>query len=240
MSLPAEQFRASLITLLGEEESLERGSAQGWRLRASRTLALGLGSDHDLVKKFDATQWIHKPVTSFGRDTLTAEVQQRRDRAFANARRTSRTIIETALYESGMLHPHPVFRSGDIDGELWAHIHGEIERSEWGKVALNSAVFLEDWLRNRGSLPKTTIGTDLAKTTIGSGGVLSLTGQLVGGDAPAASEAQGWAQLGQGFFMAVRNVVGHRIDQRPDIQAYAMGVAGVVSLLMTQVRAEHP
>jgi len=42
-----------------------------------------------------------------------------------------------------------------------------------------------------------------------------------------------------GLAQAIGNVARHRIEKRPDARAYALGVLGTGSLLLTQIRWEH-
>ena len=48
-----------------------------------------------------------------------------------------------------------------------------------------------------------------------------------------------WLALGIGFTAALGNADRHRIQQRDDARRYAVGVLGVGSLLLTQLRYEH-
>jgi hypothetical protein len=105
---------------------------------------------------------------------------------------------------------------------------------KWDQLVTASVVFFEHWVRTRTGLPNSTIGVDLMKDAFKPGGLLA----LATGEAP--SETQGWHLMATGMTMAVRNAAGHRIDDRPDGRTYAMGVLGTISLLMTQVRLEHP
>ena len=43
-----------------------------------------------------------------------------------------------------------------------------------------------------------------------------------------------------GFAQAIGNVDRHRIQSRSDAKKYAIGVLGLGSLLLTQLRYEHP
>ena len=49
----------------------------------------------------------------------------------------------------------------------------------------------------------------------------------------------GWRFFAQGIAQALRNVDTHRIQERPDLKRYALGVVGACSLLLTQMRFEH-
>jgi hypothetical protein len=52
-------------------------------------------------------------------------------------------------------------------------------------------------------------------------------------------EQQGWQQFATGFVQALSNVNRHRIQNRDDAKAYAIGVLGAGSLLLTQLRYQH-
>jgi len=54
-----------------------------------------------------------------------------------------------------------------------------------------------------------------------------------------ASEREGWRAFATGFALALSNVDRHRIQRREDAQRYAIGVLGLGSLLLTQMRHEH-
>lgn len=52
-------------------------------------------------------------------------------------------------------------------------------------------------------------------------------------------EREGWRALAIGFIQALSNVDRHRIQKRDDARRYAMGVLGLGSLLLTQLRHAH-
>lgn len=54
-----------------------------------------------------------------------------------------------------------------------------------------------------------------------------------------AGERDGWRALGIGFTQALSNVDRHRIQVRDDARRYAIGVLGLSSLLLTQMRHKH-
>ena len=54
-----------------------------------------------------------------------------------------------------------------------------------------------------------------------------------------AAEREGWRALATGFAQALSNVDRHRIQRRDDARRYALGVLGLGSLLLTQLRYEH-
>jgi hypothetical protein len=51
---------------------------------------------------------------------------------------------------------------------------------------------------------------------------------------------EGWRFLAVGFASALGNVDRHNIQDRADLKQYALGVLGLASLLLTQVRFTHP
>lgn len=54
-----------------------------------------------------------------------------------------------------------------------------------------------------------------------------------------AGEWEGWWSVGTGLAQAVGNVDRLRIKQRDDQRQYAMGVLGLGSMLLTQMKREH-
>ena len=55
-----------------------------------------------------------------------------------------------------------------------------------------------------------------------------------------SGEWEGWRSLGIGCAQAVGNVDRHRIQDRMDAKRYAIGVLGTGSLILTQLRFQHP
>jgi hypothetical protein len=122
-----------------------------------------------------------------------------------------------------------------VDPELWAHVGTLVEAEDWDKVVRESTALFEDWVRNKAGLPTTVISADLMTRAFKPPG-----GPLVLGSGHPG-EAEGWHKLARGLSEGVRNATGHRIlGGRSDAKSYAMGVLGTVTLLMTQVRVEHP
>ena len=54
-----------------------------------------------------------------------------------------------------------------------------------------------------------------------------------------AGKWEGWWSVGTGLAQAVGNVDRLRIKQRDDQRQYAMGVLGLGSMLLTQMKREH-
>ena len=53
-------------------------------------------------------------------------------------------------------------------------------------------------------------------------------------------EQEGWHLLAMGFVSALGNVDRHRIQDRDDLRRYGLGVLYTASLLLTQIRHQHP
>ena len=100
-------------------------------------------------------------------------------------------------------------------------------------MAREAAVFVEDKLRNWASVSQSVTGSvNVFKGAIGpSGFVLPKVGP--------SSEQQGWQQLAVGFALALRNPSGHQVRHRSDAERYALGVLGMASLLLTELRHEY-
>lgn len=125
---------------------------------------------------------------------------------------------------------------GSFDPELWDHVEQLVEDQDWGKVASQTAIFVEDRIRTWAGDPLSSKGDRL----VGKGLMTQVLGDTSDwrlGDRP--SENEGWRALGVGFAQALGNVDRHRIQKRADAHRYAIGVLGLGSLILTQLRYEH-
>ena len=111
-----------------------------------------------------------------------------------------------------------------------------VEDQDWGKVASQTAIFVEDRLRTRAGDPKNGKGDSLVGEEL-MGRVFSDESDWRLGS--RAAEREGWRALATGFAQALSNVDRHKIQRREDAQRYAVGVLGLGSLLLTQLRHEH-
>jgi hypothetical protein len=154
---------------------------------------------------------------------------------FAQAKQSAAGIIEALRWELNRLAPATApFSDATVDPELWDHVRGLVDAGDWEKVAREAAVFVEDKLRIWAAVaPSVTGSVNVFKAAIGgpNGFVLPKTGP--------ASEQQGWQQLAAGFALALRNPSGHQVRYRADAERYALGVLGVASLLLTELRHEY-
>lgn len=111
-----------------------------------------------------------------------------------------------------------------------------MEDEDWGKVASQTAIFVEHTIRTWSGDPQSGKGEAL----VGKG----LMAKVFADDSDwrlgaRAGEREGWRSLAIGFAQALSNVDRHRIQQREDARRYALGTLGLGSLLLTQLRHEH-
>lgn len=118
----------------------------------------------------------------------------------------------------------------EVDPELWEHVEDLIHAEDWGKVASQTAIFVEHRVRTWTGNEE-LIGKALWARVLADDSEYKL-GQRRG-------ESEGWRFLGMGFAQALSNVDRHRIQKRDDAEKYAAGVLHLGSLLLTQLRYEH-
>lgn len=120
------------------------------------------------------------------------------------------------------------------DPGLWPRINAAVEAGLWDQVVREATVFLEDHLRRWAGLTTNHHGVDLVTAALRpSSGTMPL------GRSGNQAEQEGWHLLARGLFLAVRNASGHRLDAFSDEQR-ALGIVGTVSLLIAQIKLEHP
>ncbi|MET7344672.1 TIGR02391 family protein [Streptomyces sp. NPDC005547] len=132
-------------------------------------------------------------------------------------------------------------RTGDRrvpDSRPWASAVGVSagQNEEWQKVASQTAIFVEDRVRQwcgrpRGNNGQALVGKSLFATALANDAQYRL------GKEPG--EWEGWRALGTGFAQALSNVDRHNIQKRDDAKRYAFGVLGIGSLILTQLRYQH-
>jgi hypothetical protein len=120
----------------------------------------------------------------------------------------------------------------DVDDDLWAYVRTSAEAGEWTQVATSAAIFFESQVRKWGDFTGDTFGRDLM-----SAAFKPEDGPLCLGFTP--SEADGWHQLALGL-AGVGNKDRHDVQERDDIKRYALGLIGTASLILTQIRHQHP
>lgn len=201
-----------------------------WKGKVRGVLVAALGSDDHLVQRFDKVRYSLSMVTS---GTPDHHFDQARHGGIRNAC----GVIDAAVYQLRLRidDDEPVDRRS-FDPELWEHVKRLVEDQDWGKVASQTAIFVEDRVRTWAGDPKTGKGDSL----VGK----DLMGRVFADDSDwrlgaRAAEREGWRALATGFAQALSNVDRHKIQRREDAQRYAIGVLGLGSLLLTQLRHEH-
>jgi len=202
-----------------------------WKAKVDAALVRAHGPDHLSVKAFRDIRY-----------NPGVYVSGSGDEPFIRAHRTGVQqavgLIEAAIYEL-KLHIADDTEPVDVrayDPDLWDHVKKLVEDEEWGKVASQTAIFVEDRVRAWAGHPKGKDDSEL----VGKG----LHARVFADDSEyrlgrTRSEWEGWRALGMGFAQAAGNVDRHRIQQRDDARRYAIGVLGLGSLLLTQLRYEH-
>ncbi|KKK05577.1 hypothetical protein LQ51_13355 [Micromonospora sp. HK10] len=200
-----------------------------WRPRVRLIFVRALGEDNHIVKSLDEVKYW---------PTISSPAMQRSyyEDARRGGVRKAIGLIDAAIYELGLAGGDEPVDEHAYDPELWAHVKGLVEDGEWGKVASQTAIFVESHIRVWAGSPldrngNNLIGKQLYSEVFGDASDYRLGRQ--------ASEREGWRALGVGFAQALSNVDRHRIQTRDDAKLYALGVLGLGSLLLTQLRHEH-
>jgi len=202
---------------------------ESWKGRVRGVMARSLGDKHDLVKRFDAVRYTPGAAWSGMPASVT-------ENAFTRGVSSAVGLVDAAIYELGLIGGDEPVDEHAFDPELWAHVKQQVEDADWYKVASQTAIFVENHVRTWAGTPTDKAGNHLV------GKALYLE---VFGDASdyrlgrQAGEREGWRFLGMGFAQALGNVDRHRIQKRDDAKRYALGVLGLGSLLLTQLRHEH-
>lgn len=196
-----------------------------WKQNVRSIFAKALGSDHHLLKELDDIRYGLSIVTS---STPTSAWDHAYRRGIAEAT----SYIDAAIFELELTEESdlPIDELA-YDPELLLHVKKTIESSDWQKLAAQVVIFVEDKVRRWSEAPESSVGKGLYASALADDAELQL-GKTNG-------EREGWRLLGMGLAQAVGNVDRHRLQSRVDAKRYAIGVLGVGSLLLTQLRFEH-
>lgn len=230
----AEQAIEALEELKAEAETPKVKSGgehlTAWKGKVRGVIVAALGKNDHLTTRFDDV--------SFHLSLRTSNTPERYfDAARHSGIRTACGVIDAALYQLRLTVEEDVqvdVRS--YDPELWNHVERLVNDEDWGKVASQTAIFVENAVRTWAGDPAGNNGESL----VGKGLMAKVfsdesdwrLGARVG-------EREGWRFLAMGFTQALSNVDRHRIQERNDSRRYAVGVLGLGSLLLTQLRHEH-
>lgn len=220
----AELLNERLDELKGLPPSSERSEYKEWDERTKVTLRSAFSPDSREFIEFGAISFF-PPLRrrDLGRDWAGA---------FNRGRVRVVALLEGILYGLANLGTtNPLASHGDIYPPLWEHVEANINAREWPIVASQSAIFLENQLREWTGADADTVGVDLAMAAL----------HRTKGRFPMGAtdgEQDGWHLLTMGFFQALSNSVRHRIDHMDNPRAYALGVLGTASLILSQI-SEH-
>lgn len=201
-----------------------------WKAKVRGVLVAALGGDDDLVQKLDTVRY---KLSAWSNSTPSYRFEQARHGGIRDAC----GVIDAAIYRLRLESDdeEPVDHRS-FDPELWEHVKRLVEDQDWGKVASQTAIFVEDRVRTWAGDPKTGRGDSLVGKEL-MGRVFADESEWRLGS--RAAEREGWRALATGFAQALGNVDRHRIQLREDARRYAIGVLGLGSLLLTQARHEH-
>jgi Protein of unknown function (Hypoth_ymh) len=194
-----------------------------WKQKTDRMLSAVFGEEHRLLAEF--RRILYRPTAG----PVSAGVHSA---AFTRGQNAARGVLEAAIYEKEELDSYELLHASFVDPELWENVEHLVEGEQWAQVASQTAIFVEDRIREWASRSSEEIGERLMTTVFTPEGDVLPLGNTSG-------ERQGWHRLAMGFAMALRNVDTHRIQSRPDLKRYAFGVLGVGSLLLTQLRYQY-
>jgi len=203
-------------------------SAEGlmsWLSRTRAVLERSLGPNADIVAKFDSVKYAPGArISGMG----SVNYQEYRNTGVLNAN----ALLEAAIYELGLSQPQSdVLAPTSYDAGLWGHVSSLVEGEDWVHVPAAVTIYCEDRIRTWGAFDTGLVGKGLYAAALANDGPLRL-GALAG-------EWEGWKMIGMGLAQAVGNVDRHRLERRHDARAYAIGVLGAGSLLLTQMHLEH-
>jgi len=228
----SEEATAALNELLEESGLSPEARFIEWTSRAKVVLRAAFGANSEHVREFIAAATPRREGYTLARG-LRHDLEAWR----GDAAERGKAVLRSAFYALETLRRNSPLDDASIDPELWEHVAGLVADEDWTKIPAAVAIFVEDKIRTWAGDPRqpndaAMVGKTLYAKALNDTGTLRLGRQ--------ESERDGWRSLGMGLAQAVGNVDRHRIQQRADVRRYAMGVLGLGSLLLTQLRYEHP
>ncbi|WP_052307936.1 TIGR02391 family protein [Nakamurella multipartita] len=215
------------------DDAIQRETPQhtAWKAKVQGVLDRSLGHEASTTKEFRELRYF-VGVWSGAIGEAERDAQYFRGRVH-----DAMALIEAAIYELEVgLHDETI-DSGSFDAGLWDHVKHNVEEERWDQVASAAVIYTEDKVRRWSCSPtdrqgRKVTGKDLFVRALAADGPLPLGSQ--------PNEQDGWRNLGTGLVAALGNVDRHNIQERDDLRRYAMGVVGLASLLLTQIRYQHP
>lgn len=199
-----------------------RAEFKQWDERTKVTLRSVCGLDSQEFVDFDAISFNPRSRGRSGDANWSGAFNRGRVRAAA--------LLQGILYGLEILNSvEQSTSSEDIYPPLWGHVEASVTAENWPIVASQSAIFLEDQLRQWTGADADIRGIDLATVALHR-----TQGQFPMG--ATDGEQDGWHLLAMGFFQALSNPARHRIDQMGNNpRAYALGVLATASLILSQI-----
>ena len=205
--------------------------SQTWIFSVRSVLSRALGSDSHLVAALDQVRFYPNP-SPMSAYTDEAELERKRVEVYQRGVERLQAITDAALFELQSGGGDATKPSGsNIDQQLWEHVRKLVESADWQNLPAAVAIFVESKVRAWGEFGRDTYGKVLYQKAFADDGELRLGG--------ARGEWEGWRALATGLATAVGNSDRHHVQQRDDMERYAMGVLGLGSLVLTQVRYQH-
>jgi len=224
----------NLTQLKAEAEQGSIGSRSGdfsaWKSKVRSVLTRALGKDHHILVAFDGIRY---SLSMWTDSTPSSDF----DQAFQRGLQRACGVIDAAIFElEDAGTSDDAVDETAFEPELWSHVQTHIQNEDWQAVASQTAIFVEDRVRQwcgdpKGRNDETLVGKGLFAKVFADDGQFRL------GKEPG--EWEGWRGLGMGFAQALGNVDRHNIQRRDDAKRYAFGVLGLGSLILTQLRYQH-
>ncbi|WP_349880719.1 TIGR02391 family protein [Micromonospora sp. HUAS YX12] len=206
-----------------------RDGFESWKAQTRAVFVRSLGADNHLIERFDKIRY---GLSVYSSSTPRSSFDQARQGGV----RRGCELIDAAIWELGLVGGDEPVDEHAYDPDLWAHVKTQVEDGEWEKVASQTAIFVENRIRGWTGSPTDVKGNNLVGKQLYSEVLGDASDYRLGRQ---ASEREGWRAHGVGFAQALSNVDRHRIQTRDDAKRYALGVLGLGSLLLTQLRYEH-
>jgi hypothetical protein len=201
-----------------------------WKAKSRAVIAQSLGKDDNLIERFDG---INYSLSMWSTGTPDYVWDQARHSGIHQAI----GLIDAAIYQLKFsVSNEELLDEDSFDLELWEHVKNLVADEDWPKVASQTAIFVENHLRTWACDPKDKSGESLYGKSLYAKVLADDSDWRLGN---RAGEHEGWRFLGMGFAQALGNVDRHRIQNRDDARRYAIGVLGLGSLLLSQLRYEH-
>lgn len=206
--------------------------ARRWKGLVLGATSTALGEGHAIVREIRLTSIGHTGEALTARVTGPYTFRLEGDEEIKGLlERAVREVQRAGVSPDVLLVP----AEDQFDYELWPHVRGLVELAEWNKLPGVVSTFVEGCVRRWADYDRTQYGAVMFAQAFNP----KVPGPLVLGATP--SEREGWRDLAVGMAKGIGGEVRHGVPERADLlKSYAVGCLGLGSLLLTQVRYEHP